>query len=421
MKNYDIVIIGASFAGLTLAHHLPRNLKVLVLDMKASMDHHIESTGLVTQATYDLLAGFMDVTPFIPNKINSIGVIGTDYKRHFFSFTDEPWIYSTDTPALVKQMADDLPENVDLKLRACFKSYKVDTSNEAAAFPVSVEYSGGGKSQRVGARFLVGADGAISSVAKANPALSQNKKFLVGIEKVFYGNITFGPNPDQAVYHYWFGEFSLGYGGWISPTTMNGKPAFRVGLAKKKKDAKELRKVDKFISILEKKGMIELHDKKPTLTFSSMIPIGGPVKRVADEHTMIIGDAAGLCGAFAADGIKGAIVSGQIAAKLIPRHLKGEKGALKSFHKEVQAHNKLMTYYWKQVFYRFVWDRMKSDRSFNLMFALVERAKENFLGQFCDSKDKHKSLMWIVLRVKNIPLLVKYALSLVGDLLKRGW
>lgn len=414
--NYDIVIIGASFSGLTLAHHLPRNLKVLILDKKKKLDSSIESTGLITKATKELIGEFFDIEKFLPNKITTIGVVSTDFESNFFSETDAPWIYSTDTPALIKAMSEALPKNIELKTDATFISYGIEDRDR---YPVKIKYSENNKDETVSAKFIVGADGSNSQVSAVNKNLSKNTKFLVGYEKVFYGDILLGENPDSTVYHFWFGEFSLGYGGWLSPTIINGKKAFRLGLAKLRKNAHEVNKINHFIEILKEKKIIEIEKgTEEILTFGKNIPIGGPLKKVLDNYSLLIGDAAGFCGAFAADGIKGAVISGKIAAKIIPRHLGGDKNALKSYKKEMQKNNKLMTYYKKQRLYRFVWDRMKSNRSFEVMFELIKRDKENFLNQFCDSKDKQKSLMKVVIRLNNIPLLVKYTLFLVTDLFR---
>lgn len=413
---FDVVIIGASFAGLTLAHHLPKEMKVLILDMKHNLDQYVESTGLITVKTVELLRTFMpDLDDYIPNKITTIGVVAPDYTKHFFSHTEEPWIYSTDTPALVKRLSETLPSNVELRIMSQFQKHEIVDGDH----PVLVRYASRGKIHEVKARFIVGADGSISPVARS-ANLAQNKKFLVGIEKVFLGKIKLGAHPDQTVYHFWFGEFSLGYGGWLSPTVIDGKPAFRIGLAKLKEDARELIKVKRFVEILSEKGIIEISPgSEEVLTFSSMIPIGGALKRVHNKHALLIGDAAGLCGAFAADGIKGAVVSGKVAAKLIPAYLGGDAKALSRFHKEIESYHKLMTYYKKQVWYRFIWDRMKSDRSFHAMFDVIAREKESFIRQFCESKDRNKSLVSVVLKVRNLPHLVRYAISLLADFFKR--
>ena len=59
-KNYDVIIIGASFSGLTLAHHLPKDLNVLILDKKKNLDSFVETTGLITEVTYQLFKDFVN-------------------------------------------------------------------------------------------------------------------------------------------------------------------------------------------------------------------------------------------------------------------------------------------------------------------------------------------------------------------------
>lgn len=411
--KYDVVIVGASFAGLTLAHHLPKDLKVLVLEQKKRLDIGVESTGLITSATRNLFAEFIDVDQFIPNQITTIGVISPDYDKYFFSSTDEPWIYSTDTPKLVDHLANVLPGNIELQKGV---SYKRHTIHKGREYPVRITCGQNGEEREIEARFIVGADGGHSKVAAHSPGLSQNKKFLAGLEKVFYGNIHLGDHPDATIYHFWFGEFSLGYGGWLSPTIEQGKPAFRVGLAKLGKDIHKLKKLDEFIDVLLEKGIVTIDgDKKPFFSFGCLIPIGGVLPRLYSDHVMLIGDAGGFCGAFAADGIKGAVVSGKAAAKLIPRHLKGDKTALLGFADEVQKTQKLMTYYKKQVFYRWVWDRMKKDRTFHAMYKVIEREREHFIHQFCDSKDKATSLARVVMKWRNVPYLAYYSLCIFMD------
>ncbi len=413
--QYDVIIVGASFAGLTLAHHLPKHLRVLVIDRKTALNSAIESTGLITEATRALLAGFVNVDAYIPNAITTIGVVSPTYREYFFSHTEKPWIYSTDTPELVAHMAKTVPEHVHVELGAGLLSYEVHEENE---YPVSLTYLKGGVKYDVNTRFLVGADGSHSTVAKGNPRLSTNKRFLLGHEKVFYGDITLGEHPEHTIYHFWFGEFSLGYGGWLSPTIVNGRKAFRLGIAKLEKDKKDIKKIDEFIRILKEKQIIRIDTDTPNalLAFGHLIPIGGVLPRIYDSRTLLIGDAAGFCGAFAADGIKGAIVSGKVAAECIPKFLEGDTSVFHTFFRRVDAYNNLMMYYWKQRLYRFLWDRMSSNRSFQALYTLIERQKENFLYQFCDSKDKQKSLIRMVVSVRNIPRLFLYGMSVLADM-----
>lgn len=417
MKQYDIVIVGASFAGLAMAHHLPHKYRVLIIDQKKQMDAGVESTGLITGATYNLLKSFTDIDQFIPNQINTISVISPDYDEYFFSHTHEPWIYSTDTPKLIEHMAQTVTDNITIQTSTLFNSYAVNANNE---YQVTAHCTHNGKLERIQARFIIGADGAHSHVAKSSQKLSKNKKFLGGLEKVFYGSINLGDHPENTVYHFWFGEFSLGYGGWLSPTIIEGKPAFRVGLAKLKKDIKDLRKLDDFIAILKEKNIISIEgEEKSIFTFGSLIPIGGVLKNITTEHSMLLGDAAGFCGAFAADGIKGAVVSGKIAAEIVPEYLAGNKKILTTYKSRMQEHQKLITYYRKQQLYRFIWNQMRRDSTYSAMYQLIKREKEGFIRQFCDIKDKASSLMFVVLKLRNTPQLIHYGILLLRDMIFR--
>ncbi|MFZ2189237.1 MAG: NAD(P)/FAD-dependent oxidoreductase [Candidatus Magasanikiibacteriota bacterium] len=417
MEQYDVIIIGAGFSGLTLAHHLPHDLRVLVLDRKQALNSVMETTGLITQATKDLISEFVDIENYLPNHIDTIGVVSPDYDKYFFSHTTDPWIYSTDTPELVKHLADAVPNNVDIKIGQTLVDYKIDNSSE---YPVLVEYANNGTKSLSQTKFLVGADGGNSTVAKLNDKLSKNTKFLIGFEKVFFGDITFGPKPNSTVYHFWFGEFSLGYGGWLSPTVIDNKSAFRLGLAKLEKDKANLKKLDDFINILQEKKIIKIDSEniQPVISFGNKIPIGGVLPNLTADRVMLIGDAGGFCGAFAADGIKGAVLSGKTSAKLITKYLQGDKDCLKSYISEMQKNNKIIYYYRKQLLYRWLWNLMKTNNSFMNLYRLIERQKDDFLNQFCDSKDKRKSLFRVLLKFKNIPLLFRYAFSLLFDLFR---
>lgn len=384
--RYDIIIVGASFAGLTLAHHLPKNYKILLLDKKPSLDSSVETTGLITNPTKNEFHDFCDVSRFIHNEIFDFTVVNPDFTKISTSSTDKPWIFPLNTFQLIKHLTATLPSNVTLKLNAVYGSPNT--------------YFHNGKTHRFKAKFIIGADGANSSVAKSNPNLSQNKKHLIGLEKVFYGEID-----QKAIYHFWFGEFSLGYGGWLSPS---GPGKFRVGLAKYN-DGKGFDILNQFIDRLKKEGFIKPKGEAIE-QFGSHIPIGGPVKKPYHKNTLLIGDAAGLCGAFAADGIKGALISAKVAAKLI------QKGSFKGYYKEIEKYNYLMSYLKRQKLYRFAWDQMKTNESFDILFDLVKN--EPLVDVFCDSKDKHKSLAGSLMKFKNASLLTKFAISIIKEKVK---
>ena len=408
--DFDVVIVGASFAGLTMAHYLPKDLKVLIIDSKPSAGFTVESTGLITVKTREEFSSFFPIDDYITNAITSICVVAPGFQDSFISTTDGAWIYQTDTKGLVKHLGDSLPDHVTLRTSTTL----IGVHREEETIQ-SIEVTTKGKKETITCKFLVGADGGRSKVAQMT-RLQCNKKFLIGLEQVYWGSVHLGPNPEETIYHCWFGEFSLGYGGWLSPTILDGKKAFRIGLAKLQKDHKEVQSLlRKFTEILLQNGTIRLQDPNPFYSFGSSIPIGGALKRISSGNVLLIGDAAGLCGAFAADGIKGAVVSGKEGAKVITSFLEGKTSALASFPKKINQHGHLMEYYGRQLRYRWIWDLMKKDRTFRAMFDIIAAESASFLDQFCDSKDKRKSLTRVVLKWRHLGKLLKYSWCILLD------
>ena len=413
MPSFDVLIVGASFSGLTLAHHLPHHLRVLIVDAKPKPGDTVESTGLITSKTRAEFATFFDIDRYITNPISAIAVVAPDFTTHFVSRVAEPWIYQTDTKGLIRALAETLPNNVTLRTSTVF----LGTNNPSHPTTATIR-SMGKETEEISIKFLVGADGGHSKVASTNPRLSKNTRFLFGYEQVFFGDVLLGPIPEETIYHYWFGEFSLGYGGWLSPTKVDGKKAFRIGLAKLMKDRGDAKMLmEKFINHLITQGHIRIDGpiEKPGYVFGSHIPIGGVRRVIHDKNILLIGDAAGFCGAFAADGIKGSVISGKEAAILIEKNLTGEIGALKLLKHRMNTHGKLMQYYTRQLGYRFIWDYMKSNRTFRAMYDIIAAEHKTFLEQFCDSKDKHRSLSRTVLKWRHTKKLMRYAWFLVVD------
>lgn len=414
MDIFDVVIVGASFSGLTLAHHLPKHLRVLVVDAKPSAGSSVESTGLITSKTREEFTSFFPIDRFITNPITSICVVAPNFSDYFVSKTEGAWIYQTDTKALIKELADTLPSHVT------FLPATVFLGVDSPIKPTRVRLRSKGEAERVvGVRVLVGADGSHSKVAQEVDGLDRNRRFLFGYEQVFFGDVHLGPNPAETIYHYWFGEFSLGYGGWLSPTLVDGKKAFRIGLAKLEKDRGDAKTLmQTFTGRLVQDGVLTIEGEisEPGYVFGSLIPIGGTLRFVATDTTVLIGDAAGYCGAFAADGIKGSVISAKEVVPLIERALSGDRQALRELPRRIEKHGGLLSYYKRQQRYRWVWDLMKRNRTFRAMFEVIQAEKTSFLHQFCDSKDTRKSLAWVVLKVRHIPRLMRFSWCLLLDM-----
>lgn len=132
----------------------------------------------------------------------------------------------------------------------------------------------------------------------------------------------------------------------------------------------------------------------------------------------MVGDAAGLCGAFAADGIKGAVVSGKVAAQIFPKFLKTvNHGVFKSYKQEINKFDKLMEYFYKQLIFRWVWNRIKRDSTFFSIINLISRNKKTFISKFSDAKAGKKSLLTIIFNLESIPYIIIFGLLWLRDLI----
>jgi geranylgeranyl reductase len=411
--KYDVIIVGAGFAGLSLALRLPRELKVLVLEKKQRINAAAATTGLVTVTTKNLIGSLVDVERYVTNRIVDICVVDPSFSRWFVSRTDFPWIFSTNTPELLLAMVARCGDNVTILTGTTFERYRLEPGCD---YSVAVECTSGRTKMEARARLLVGADGARSAVAQAGRGLGVNRKFLFAYERVYEGDCLLGDMPDRTVYHLWFGSFSLGYGGWIAPNFIGRRKYFRIGLATYSPGAEKARLLERLVDTMIRRKVISVFDpERPETSYGGYVPIGGYHKCVWDERVVLLGDAAGFCGAFSGDGIKGAVVSGLVAGELIPEYLSGNHGAPKLFLPRIEERYRLLSYYNRQLFYRFMWDRMSSNASFESLFRLCEREKSDFLNQFCDAKDKQASLLKGILKWKHAPYLANMAWNILID------
>lgn len=414
---YDLIIVGAGFAGLSLAHRLPQNFRILLLDEKKKIDTPVKSTGLIRPRTRALFEEILPIHAYLSHSIRHLGVSDPSLDKVFFSSAEEPWLYATETTELVQRLTDTLPKNVDLALGHRFKAVEYGLGD----FPVEVEHSEGKDIYKTKARFLVGSDGAASMVARSNVRLPKNKVFLAGMESILAGEIIKGPSPVSTVFHLWLGKFCLGYGAWISPARYFGKTAIKIGLASHKNQSTQLlAKLRELIPLLEEKKLICLHEKDPLFTFGNLIPIGGALKPVFDRHTLLLGDSAGLCGPFAADGIQGALLSSKLAAEYIPSYLAGQKEVFKQFHSSLEKEYHFLSYLKRERRHRKIWDLFRSDRSFELLYDLVSRESEHLVQRFSESQSRRKSLIRMVLKPRHFGRLLRLGFLLLKDRFKKN-
>ena len=293
-KTHDIIIIGASFAGLACARRAAeRGLSVLVLDRKSEPGERIHTTGILVKEAWEEWAA----PDALVRRINRVRVYTPSHQ--FVELERDSYFFlATDTAGLMDHLVDET-RCAGAEVRFGEKYQGVTTGR----IPLSLNGSG------VAGRFLVGADGARSRVAESF-GLDSNVRLLKGVEWEFETLDSVG----DCLHCFIDPECAPGYIGWVVP----GVGVTQVGLAvhrdRRADMGKFVAKIDDRFGlsgrpVLEKRGGI--------------IPIGGLLRNFYGEHVLLVGDAAGMVSPLTAGGIHKAYQFGKLSADAIADHFDG--------------------------------------------------------------------------------------------------
>jgi digeranylgeranylglycerophospholipid reductase len=293
LREADLVIVGASFAGLICARSAAlRGLKVIVIESKSDPGARIHTTGiLVKEASEEI-----DTPAKFSRAIHGVRLYAPSLKS-IDLHSPGYYFLTTDTAGLIRWLADEA-RHVGVEIICNRKVEAVHSDGASIMLP---QFG-------LKARYLVGADGARSTVARILN-LGRNEKFLTGLE-VEYPAL---PKADPDLLHCFLDtRLARGYLAWVAPAP----GFFQVGLATNSDAKPDLKAF--------------LNHTEPIFGFSSeiikerrsgLIPCGGPIKHFAAENVMLIGDAAGHVSPLTGGGIKLAFRYGRRAGQLIADHL----------------------------------------------------------------------------------------------------
>jgi len=164
------------------------------------------------------------------------------------------------------------------------------------------------KSLDLEARWIVGADGPRSSVARA-AGLGSNTRFLVGVEAEFEG--VRGIHPDR-LHCFLDSHLAPGYLAWAVP----GVHGIQVGLAC---SPPAIPNLDRCVARLGR--VFDFRSARELGRRGGLIPVGGAVHPLVRPGVVLVGDAAGLVSPLTAGGIHTALESGGNAGRVIAEYL----------------------------------------------------------------------------------------------------
>ena len=282
----DIAVIGSGLAGLRCARLLAaRGLRVVILDRKASVAGPVHTTGIFVRKTWEdfplpeeqLGPPIRDVVLYSPSRRS----LALRAKRDEFRVGKMAWLYLHLLEQCTRAGVEWIPS-------ARVVSCDAD----------SILYLRHGREHRLHARFIIGADGARSTVA-AQLGLDRNRELLTGIEEIV------PPISREPVLHCFLDpRLAPGYIAWVA----NDGHEAHVGVAGNRPGWNASAALDAF------RASLPFPIGRPLERRGGLIPVGGMLRRIACSRGLLIGDAAGAVSPLTAGGLDGAMRLSTLAA-----------------------------------------------------------------------------------------------------------
>ncbi|HEX4599194.1 MAG TPA: NAD(P)/FAD-dependent oxidoreductase [Burkholderiaceae bacterium] len=339
--DHDCVIVGASFAGLSCAIALARaGSRVTVLEKKADVGAKLHTTGIIVKDAIDQIALLDHLPEQFVRRVTGVRLYAPNL-QHVDLAAPGYYFLTTDTPEVMRWFASQAEQSgAHIRCRALFRqAHRLQSGFDLGEFGTT--------------RFLVGADGPTSAVAKAL-GLGRSSKFLFGLERQYAG-----VEPPEADKLHCFVDRRLapGYIGWLAAAPGGAQ----VGLARRA-NHRRAPAVEAMGAFLDKIApIIDLRGEQATSVRAGMIPCGGIVSPVAARRVLLTGDAAGMVSPVTAGGIHNALKHGLAAGHAISDYLAGKREDPSTWF--VDSYPRFRV---KRLL-RFLFDTFQSDFLFNLL------------------------------------------------------
>jgi flavin-dependent dehydrogenase len=305
VSDHDVLVVGAGLAGLESARGMAaRGLRVLLVDHRASVDAAVHTTGIFVRRT---LEDFDLPDDCLGPPVRRV-VLYSPAGRALPLESPRDEFRVGRMGALYRRMLEDCAA---LGVEWMPRTRYLESRPDGAGSSVVLEGAGGRRTVR--ARFLVGADGAVSRVAGAL-GLDENREWIVGVEDVFRGVRADGP----PAFHCWLDPvLAPGYLAWV----VSDGEEVHVGTGGYAGRFRPVEALGRFLARVAPR--FGLAGRRADERRGGRIPVGGVLRRIASPRGLLVGDAAGAVSPLTAGGLDPCLRLSALAARVTADYLAG--------------------------------------------------------------------------------------------------
>jgi flavin-dependent dehydrogenase len=299
----DVLVVGAGLAGLAAARELAMlGHRVVIVDVKSAVDRSVHTTGIFVRRT---LQDYGLPEDCLGGEVRRVVVHSPSGRRLELESARGEYRVGR-MGRLYQRLLDEAIESgaewlAGTRYRSC----------APAPQGSAVWLERGGRSWRVRTRLVMGADGAVSRVAR-HLGLDENREWIVGVEDVLEGSAC----ESAPEFHCYIDpELAPGYIGWVVDD--GDQTHVGVGGYAARFDASEAlqRLRDRL------RGRYDLARLRRIERRGGRIPVNGIHSRIGNRQGMLVGDAAGAVSPLTAGGLDPCLRLTQLAVRIAGAYL----------------------------------------------------------------------------------------------------